>query len=151
MTGRTGLEDLLSGEHAAVNGYATAGAVLVRAQAGVGLLAAARSGYDAHRVSRDRLTDAIAVGGGDPPPALPAYALPFPASDAPAALRLMVTLEDRLCVVAASSVGAASGADRTLAADVLSAATVRAVRLRLLAGLSPARSVVALPGLRARG
>lgn len=153
MTARTiGLESLLAGEHAAVNGYGEAGAVLVRLAAPVPVIAAARGGFDAHRESRDRLSDAIATAGGTPPGALPAYALPFPVTSAAAALRLLTVLEDQLCGVAAAAMSTVpAGGDRLLAADVLTAAAVRAARLRLLSGLPPGQAVIALPGLAGHG
>jgi hypothetical protein len=147
MTGSTtGLETLLAGEHAAINGYGIAGAVLVRAQAPAALLALVRGGLDALRASRDRLTDAIAAAGGTPPPPLPAYSLPFPVRDPAAAVRLLVGIEDRLCRVARDAVAASTTSNRLRAVDVLSAAAVRAARLRLQTGSPPANAVTALPG-----
>ena len=148
-TGRTarpdGLESVLEGEHAAVYGYGAAGAVLVRLQAPITLVAAARTGLDAHRVSRDRLDDAIAALGGTPPGALAAHQIPFALDNPAAALRLLITLEDRLCGVAATAAGSTAG--RSMSADILTAAAVRAARLRLLAGLPPARGALTFPGL----
>ncbi len=146
MTDRAaGLESVLAGEHAAVYGYGVAGAVLVKLQAPVPLIAAARGGLDAHRVSRDRLSDAIAAFAGTPPGPLAAYQIPF-ALDTPAAvLRLLIALEDRLCGIAANAVEVSVG--RPLSADVLGAAAVRAAQLRLLSGLPAAGAVLAFPGL----
>jgi hypothetical protein len=128
-----------------------AGAVLVSFSPSAGLTVAVRGGYDALRVSRDQLTEAIATAGGSPPEPLPAYALPFPLSNAPAVVRFLTGLEDRLCVAAASTVGAAPvAAHRLLAADVLSASAVRATVLRTLAGATPSTAVTPLPGLPGR-
>jgi Domain of unknown function (DUF4439) len=147
----TGLEPVLAGEHAAVYGYGMAGAVLVSLSAPAALIGAARSGYDAHRESRDALNDVITSQGGQPPTPLPAYALPFPLTSAGSVVRFLAGLEDRLCGVAAAAVGSADLArNRLLAADVLSAAALRAVRLRLLAGAPPAKAVTPLPGLPGR-
>ena len=147
----TGLEPLLAGEHAAVYGYGMAGAVLVSFSPSAGLITAVRGGDDALRESRDQLTEAISAAAGIPPPPLPAYALPFPLSNAPAVVRFLAGLEDRLCVVAAGAVGDASrAAHRFLAADVLAGAAVRAARLRMLGGAAPARAVTPLPGLPGR-
>lgn len=146
----TGLESLLAGEHAAVYGYGMAGAVLVGFSPSPALIGAVRTGYDALRVSRDQVTEAVTAAGAAPPPPLPAYALPFPLSNAPAVVRFLAGLEDRLCVAAASAVGqAAVASQRLLAADVLAAAAVRAARLRTLAGAAPAKAVTPLPGLPA--
>ena len=147
----TGLESLLAGVHAAVYGYGMAGAVVVGFSPSAGLVAAVRSGYDTLRASRDGLTEAISAAGGSPPATLAAYALPFPLSNAPAVVRFLAGLEDRLCVAAATAVGAAGvAADRLAAADILAAAAVRATRLRVLAGATPAKAVTPLPGLPGR-
>jgi hypothetical protein len=142
----TGLSALLAGEHAAIDGYGIAGAVLVRAQAPAPLVAAARSGLDAHRASRDQLSDAIVAAGGTPPPPLPAYQLPFPVHDTSSAARLLIGIEDRLSRVAVQAVGDTSGNARLLAADVLAAAAVRETELRLLAGSPVPKAVTSLPG-----
>lgn len=153
-SGATGLESLLAGEHAAVYGYGMAGAVLVGFSPPAPLISAVRSGYDALRESRDQLTEAITAAGGSPPPALPAYALPVPLSDASAVVRFLAGVEDRLCATAATAVGqvgaAGLAAHRLLAADVLAAAAVRGARLRMLGGAAPAKAVTPLPGLPGR-
>jgi hypothetical protein len=146
----TGLEPLLAGEHAAVFGYATAGAVLVGLSAPGPVIVAVRTGYDAHRVSRDALMEAITAAGGNPPPALPAYTVPFPLSSVAAAVRFLAGIEDRLCVAAATAVGATSAAQRVAAAGLLGAAAVRAVRLKALGGAAPSQAVTPLPGLPGR-
>lgn len=147
----TGLEGLLAGEHAAVYGYGTAGAVLVRLAAPALLIAAVRTGYDAHRASRDTLTERIVAAGGTAPAPLPAYSVPFPLSNTAAAVRFLAGLEDRLCSAAATAVSATSSASRrVLAVGVLGSAAVRATQLRLLGGAAPSKAVVALPGLPGR-
>ncbi len=144
----TGLEGLLAGEHAAVYGYATAGAVLVSLSAPGALIGAVRAGYDAHRASRDTLTGAIVAAGGTAPTALPAYALPFALSNTAATVRFLAGIEDRLCVAATAGVGAtSSGSHRLLAVHVLGEAAVRACRLRTLGGAAPGNAVTPLPGL----
>jgi hypothetical protein len=149
MSVATGLEPLLSAEHAAIYGYGIAGATLVRLQASVATLGAVRSGFDAHRQARDQLTDAITAGRGVAPPALAAYQLPFDVTDVASAMRLLTLLEDRVSAVATFAVGASKAADRGIAADVLSAAAVRAARLRLLQGTPTAVVAIAFPGLPA--
>jgi hypothetical protein len=147
----TGLEALVGGEHAAVYGYAAAGPVLVGLSAPVALLAAARTGYDAHRASRDALVDAIAAAGGTAPPALPSYSVPFPLTSTAAVVRFLAGTEDRLCGVAAAAAGVTSTpSHRLLAVGVLSAAAVRATRLKELGGAAPSASVTPLPGLPGR-
>ncbi len=147
----TGLEGLLAGEHAAVYGYGTAGAVLVSLSAPGALISAVRTGYDAHRESRDSLTDTIAAAGGTAPPPLAAYALPYPLSSTAAAVRFLAGIEDRLCVAATAAVGAASTAShRPAAIQVLASAAVRAYQLRTLGGAAPSAAVTPLPGLPGR-
>ncbi len=144
-----GLESVLVAEYAAIYGYGQAGATLVRLQAPVSLLAETRSGYDALRASRDQLSDAIAAAGGSPPSALAGYALPFPLDSAADVVRLLAGMEDRLCAVAATAARSVTG--RLLISDVLNAAAVRAVRIRLLGGATPSRAVSPLPGIPAGG
>lgn len=147
----TGLEALLAGEHAAVYGYAAAGAVLVGLAAPGALISAVRTGYDAHRASRDALAEAIAAAGGAPPGAVPAYSVPFPLSSTIAVVRFLAGIEDRLCGAAATAVSAtATPAHRVLAVGDLSAAAVRALRLKQLGGAPPSKAVTPLPGLPGR-
>jgi hypothetical protein len=143
----TGLEPLLAGEHATIYGYGIAGAALVRMQASPDMLGAVRGGFDAHRQDRDQLTDAITAARAVAPPALAAYQLPFDVTDTASALRLLTLLEDRLAAVAAYAVAGTTGSGRGLAATILSAAAVRAARLRLLQGTPTAGVVDAFPGL----
>jgi hypothetical protein len=144
-----GLAGVLAAEYAVIYGYGVAGAALVRAQPSPSPLAvgAARSGLDAHRTERDLLLEALARDRTPLPPAQAAYALPFPLVDAAAALRLLALLEERLCGICAPAVGQVErAADRLLLVDVLTAAAVRRMQLRRVAGLSVAASVTAFPG-----
>jgi hypothetical protein len=147
MTASTGLEPLLAAEHAAIYGYGIAGAALVKAQASVDMLGAVRGGFDAHRQTRDQLTDAIAAAGGTPPPAEAAYQLPFDVTDAVSALRLLAVLEDRVSAVAAYAVSQSEGTARSAAAYELSSSAVRATRLRRLLGTPAGRITTPFPGL----
>jgi hypothetical protein len=147
----TGLEAVLAGEHAAVYGYGTAGAVLIGLSAPGVLISTVRRGYDAHRESRDDLTAAIVAARATPPVTLPAYALPFPLTSTAAVVRFLSGIEDRLCGAAATAVGVTTtAAQRLLAVDVLSSAAVRACQLRVLGGAAPAKAVSPLPGLPGR-
>ncbi|MGW1073970.1 ferritin-like domain-containing protein [Streptomyces sp. NPDC002537] len=127
----------LAAEHAAVYGYGVVGAHVDEAHA-----AQAREAYDAHRGRRDAMSRAVRDLGGTPEAAAAAYALPFPVSDAPAAVRLGAELEDRVAGVYADLVRAATGALRRDAAAALREAAVRAVRWR--------SGSVAFPGLAER-
>jgi hypothetical protein len=149
MTVSTGLEPLLSAEHAAIYGYGLAGAVLVRTQASITMLNAARSGLDAHRQTRDQLADSIAAGGGTPPPPQAAYQVPFDVTDPASALRLLALLEDRVAATAAYAVANTDGVRRKLAADLLSTCAARGARLRLLMGTTAPGVAIAFPGLPA--
>ncbi|MDQ0751654.1 hypothetical protein QF034_005885 [Streptomyces africanus] len=127
----------LAAEHAAVYGYGVVGGRISD-----GRRAEARSAYDAHRARRDALVREVKDLGGRPVAAAAGYALPFPVPDAAAAVRLAAELEDRVAGVYSDLVRAAGGARRTLAAEALREAAVRAVRWR---GES-----VAFPGLAER-
>ena len=149
MTAATGLEPLLAAEHAAIYGYGIAGAALVKAQAPLDTLAAVRSGFDAHRQTRDQLSDVIAAAGGTPPAAEAAYQLPFDVTDAASALRLLTVLEDRVSAVAGYAVSQSKDTARSAAASELSASAVRAAQLRRLLGLPAGRLTIPFPGLPA--
>ncbi|OIK06857.1 ferritin-like domain-containing protein [Streptomyces monashensis] len=133
----TALQATLAAEHAAVYGYGVVGGRIASARR-----AEARAAWDAHRAARDALAREVRDLGGQPVAADAAYALPFPVSDAAAALRLAARLEQRLAGVYADLVRAATGARRGAAAGALREAAVRAVRW---SGQS-----VAFPGLAER-
>ncbi|GAA4333007.1 hypothetical protein GCM10023086_64110 [Streptomyces venetus] len=128
------LQAALAAEHAAVYGYGVVGG-----RVGDRRRAEARAAYDAHRARRDGLVREIKDLGGRPLAASAGYALPFPVPDAAAAVRLAAELEDRVAGVYSDLVRAAGGPRRSLAAEALREAAVRAVRWR---GES-----VAFPGL----
>ncbi|MFI6374485.1 ferritin-like domain-containing protein [Streptomyces sp. NPDC050546] len=131
------LQAALAAEHAAVYGYGVVGGRI-----GDGQRVEAHRAYDAHRARRDALAREVKDLGGRPAAAAAGYALPFPVSDAGAAVRLAAELEDRVAGVYSDLVRAAAGGRRVLAAEALREAAVRAVRWR---GES-----VAFPGLAER-
>ncbi|MBX9362461.1 ferritin-like domain-containing protein [Streptomyces sp. WAC04114] len=131
------LQAALAAEHAAVYGYG-----IVGGRIGAGQRTEARTAYDAHRARRDALVREVKDLGGRPVAASAGYALPFQVPDSAAAVRLAAELEDRVAGVYADLVRAAGGGRRTLAAEALREAAVRAVRWR---GES-----VAFPGLAER-
>ncbi|MEU0895727.1 ferritin-like domain-containing protein [Streptomyces massasporeus] len=131
------LQAALAAEHAAVYGYG-----IVGGRIGDGKRTEARTAYDAHRARRDALVREVKDLGGRPVAASAGYALPFQVPDSAAAVRLAAELEDRVAGVYADLVRAADGGRRTLAAEALREAAVRAVRWR---GES-----VAFPGLAER-
>lgn len=115
----------LAGEHAAVYGYGVAGAHLADDER-----EAAREALDAHRARRDALSAQIAALGAAPVAALPAYALPFPVTDAATARQLAGVLEQRLGPLYTDLVAAGSDPDvRALAALAVVDTAVRATRL----------------------
>jgi hypothetical protein len=124
----------LAAEYAAVYGYGVVGARVDASHA-----ARARSGYAAHLAARDAMRRAVRALGVEPVAADAAYALPFPVTGSPTAVRLAAVLEDRVADAYADLVRAASGGLRADAAAALRAAAVRAVRWR---GTGPA-----FPGL----
>src|SRR5204863_497532 len=87
--------------------YGTLGAHLDAATLPLGTQAEA-----AHRARRDALVVRLSVGGTAPPPAEPAYTLPSPVTDAPSALRLARTVEDRTASVWYAAVAGAAGPRR---------------------------------------
>ncbi|MEU6557591.1 ferritin-like domain-containing protein [Streptomyces sp. NPDC046915] len=131
------LEKALAAEHAAVYGYGVVGGRI-----SAGRRTEARTAYDAHRARRDALVRKVRDLGGSPVAAEPAYALPFPVPDSPAAVRLAAELEERVAGVYSDVVRATTGGRRAEAAGALREAAVRAVRWR---GES-----VAFPGLAER-
>lgn len=133
------LEDALAAEHAAIYGYGVAGALLDGAP-----LEAARAAEAVHRGRRDALL-AVLSSASAVPPAQPAYALPFPVTDPPSALRLAVHLEERAAAVWRHALAATDGDRRRLALDALIDCAVRATRWRVAAGIAP--STVPMPGL----
>ncbi|MFD7549253.1 ferritin-like domain-containing protein [Streptomyces sp. NPDC059578] len=133
----TALRAALDAEHAAVYGYGVVGGKVHEDRRGE-----ARAAHDAHRARRDAWQRAVRDLGGDPVPAAPGYALPFPVADTGSAVRLAAQLEDRLAGVYADLVRASQGARRRSAVDALREAAVRAARWR--------GGSVAFPGLAER-
>ncbi|MFF7446837.1 MULTISPECIES: DUF4439 domain-containing protein [unclassified Streptomyces] len=133
----TALQAALAAEHAAVYGYGVVGG-----QIREGRRTEARSAYDAHRARRDTLAREVRDLGGKPVAAAAGYALPFPVPDSDAAVRLAAVLEDRIAGVYSDLVRATVDGRRSMAAEALREAAVRAVRWR---GES-----VAFPGLAER-
>ncbi|MFD3840487.1 ferritin-like domain-containing protein [Streptomyces sp. NPDC058642] len=131
------LQAALAAEHAAVYGYGVVGGRIRE-----GRRTEAKSAYDAHRARRDALAREVRDLGGTPAAAAAGYALPFPVLDPDAAVRLAVELEDRIAGVYSDLVRATVDGRRSMAAEALREAAVRAVRWR---GES-----VAFPGLAER-
>nr|WP_204264199.1 ferritin-like domain-containing protein [Geodermatophilus normandii] len=133
--------DVLAAEHAAVWGYGVVGAALP-----VDGRAPAADGEQAHRDSRDRLSELLDEREADPVPAEAGYQLPFPVLSAVDAATLAVVLEEGVSAAWVALLDAAGDAPvRQLAVDSLGAAEERAVAWRAAAGRTPVTT--ALPGL----
>jgi hypothetical protein len=119
------LVDALAAEHAAVYAYGVLGARLTGADR-----REATATEATHRARRDALLLRLAETGATPPPAAPAYTLPFPVPDARAALRLAVLVEERTAAAWRAAVPRTTATDRTAAVTSLTDCAVRAARWR---------------------
>jgi hypothetical protein len=129
----------LAAEHAAIFAYGPIGARLADAAAGM-----ARTAEAAHRARRDALVVRLAAARAPVPPALPAYALPFPVNDRASALRLAAQVEDRTAAIWRAALPDTTQDDRRDALGALVDCAVRATRWRRTAGIVPA--TVPFPG-----
>jgi hypothetical protein len=119
------LQAALAAEHAVVYGYGVAGARLRGdAQASVRML------WDAHRAKRDRLADLVTARRGAPVAAAAAYRLPVQVTSPRTAGQLMAALEDRLAAAYLGMVGVDDPRLRTLGAQSMQEAIMRACRWR---------------------
>ncbi|WP_409331513.1 ferritin-like domain-containing protein [Trujillonella humicola] len=135
------LRAVVAAEHAAVWGYGVVGAALPQPDRGPAVEA-----ENAHRGVRDRLAALLDERGLDPVDPQAAYRLPFPVLSAVDAAALAAVLESGVSAAWVALLdGAAEPATRTLAAQELGAAEVRAVGWRRAAGQSPATTP--FPGL----
>jgi len=119
------LDSALAAEHAAVYAYGVLGPRLPPP-----LRPAAASAEVAHRARRDATVRRVLADGRTPPPAAPAYTLPFAARTASDAVRLAIGVEERTAATWREAVGATAGVDRTTAVAALTDAAVRAARWR---------------------
>jgi hypothetical protein len=132
------LQNALAAEQAASYGYGVVGARLPQGSA-----AQADAGNDwvAHLRAADRLTALISAKGATPTPAAVAYKLPFPVTAGAQAKALAATLEDRVAAAYLGLVGLADAGLRSLGAEQVRAAALRAEAWR--------GSTQAFPGLPA--
>lgn len=137
----TRLADALAAEHAAIFAYGLIGVRLAGSDSESG---AARGAEEAHRARRDALVLTLTERGARAPVAEPSYQLPFEVTDAGAARRLAVLVEERVAAVWRAALPAVTGADRAPALDALVDAAVRATGWRRAAGVVPA--TIPFPG-----
>jgi hypothetical protein len=129
------LREALAAEQAVVYGYGVVGSHL---HGKAEKLAASR--LTAHQELRDRLAALVTALGAVPPPAQPAYQLPFPVTDAATARQLAVHLES-----------GAAGAAWDLAASTARRSSARQLAVEWLADVAVAErkwgaTLPALPG-----
>jgi hypothetical protein len=129
----------LTAEYAAIYAYGPIGVRLTGKAAEL-----ARAAEAAHRARRDELVLLLGAAGTPVPPAQPAYTLPFAVTDAAAALRLAVEVEERTSTFWWAALAATEGGQRTTVLAGLTDCAVRATRWRRLAGMNPL--TVAFPG-----
>jgi len=140
MTRAAPLVAALAAEHAAIYAYGPVGAGLGED----GDADAAREAEAVHRQRRDALVVLLDQRGVDPPPAEPAYELPFPVTGGTSARRLAVLVEERVGVVWRAALADVTRADREVVLEALVDSAVRATRWRVAAGVEPA--TVPFPG-----
>ena len=132
------LQGALSAEHAAVFGYAIAGAHLSGTRR-----AAAERDWAGHEEARDTLTAMVAALGGSPVPAAASYGLPFPVHGTSSAVALMALMEDRVATAYLGLVGLSDPRLRVFGARGVQSAALRAAGWR--------NRSLAFPGLDAPG
>lgn len=129
------LRAALAAEHAALFAYGRLGVLLDAAGK-----TEAHAAEVAHRARRDALIVLIDQAKASPVPADPAYALPFPITDKPSALRLAVHVEDGVASTWRSALASTEGEVRRVALEGYADAAVRATRWRKAAGVTPLTS-----------
>ncbi|WP_433326442.1 DUF4439 domain-containing protein [Spirillospora sp. CA-294931] len=134
------MQKVLAAEHLAVYGYGVLGAKVPGTPHRT-----ARTLWDAHRVQRDALTDAMSASGARPQAAAAAYRLPVRPNSARGAAQLAAALEDRVVAACVELAGAPVPSLRHFAAAAAQAAMGRAAQWRASAGLPVAHG--AFPGL----
>lgn len=116
------LQGALAAEHAAIYGYGVAGAMLAgTAQSD------AYADWTAHQVARDTLVTMLTKLGATPVAASPAYQLPFAVTNAKAAQRLAVSLENGVTRAYLAVVAVNDPALRSFGARAMQTSASRAV------------------------
>ncbi|MHB8339680.1 MAG: DUF4439 domain-containing protein [Mycobacteriales bacterium] len=147
MSAISTLSALLDLENSVIYGVDAAGGVLAASGASAELLTLAEQADESHRLRRDALTADLLARRATAPAALPAYAIPVPLGSVATALALLVELESRCTTAYRQAMLSLTGSKlRGFAVDALTDSAVRATRLQLLAGRSPATASTAFPG-----
>lgn len=134
----TDLVAALAAEHAALYGYGVVGAHLAGAARD-----SVKEAEEAHRDRRDALTQLLTSRGKVATPAEPAYALPFPVTDATTAVKLATHIEERAAAVWRVAISTTTGGDRKVA---LAALVDCATRAALWRGRAGGPATVPFPG-----
>ncbi|GHJ49762.1 hypothetical protein Cs7R123_71040 [Catellatospora sp. TT07R-123] len=129
----------LAAEYAAIFAYGRLGVLLDKAGKEL-----ARTVQEGHRVRRDALLVQLAALKVDPPAAQAGYAMPFPVTDKPSALKLAAYIEDRVAATWRAALAPAEGEVRKQVLAAYTDAAVRGAHWRRLAGLTPV--TVTYPG-----
>lgn len=127
------LRAALSAEHAAIFAYGRIGVLLDD-----GGKAEARAAEVAHRARRDALVVRLDDLNASPAPADPSYGLPFQVSDLAGARRLAVHIEDGVAATWRAVLKVVEREQRRVALEAYSDAAIRAMRWRMLSGITPA-------------
>jgi hypothetical protein len=122
------LQAALAAEHAAIFGYGALGPYLTGPAR-----TAATDAEAAHRARRDAAAGLVLAAKAQPVTAERAYALPFPVTGRPDALKLAVQLEERTAAAWRATVPELADAQRGAAVAALTDCAVRAARWRQLA------------------
>jgi hypothetical protein len=122
----------LAAEHVAIFAYARLGVLLDSATQKT-----ARTAESSHHNRRDALLNTLAELRIDPPAAQAGYALPFPVTDQPSALRLAALVEDGVAATYRVALKVTEGELRRRLLDAYSESAVLATRWRRLGGQQP--------------
>ncbi|MDI1459429.1 ferritin-like domain-containing protein [Catellatospora sp. KI3] len=133
----------LAAEYAAIFAYGRLGVLLDKAGRDL-----ARGVQEVHRVRRDALLVHLAALKVDPPEAEAGYAMPFPVTDKPSALKLAAYVEDGVAATWRAALAVTEGELRKQVLAGYTDAAVRAAHWRRLAGVTPL--TVTFPGRPAK-
>lgn len=138
---------LLSVEHSLYFGCASARGIAATHSAAASILTLLDESVVAHRGQRDTLNDMLDRWHVSAPVAAAAYQLPSAPPDAAGALKIAISLEDRATATYLEAIGKTKDpGTRALCLEAMSAAAVRAARLRKASGTTADHAAVTFPG-----